>query len=155
MLSLLPDAGFIEKIPGCFPHVDGVFDKYKNTLNTIIAYSVIQYVFAEANLWDFIDRALSLLADGGEILLGDIPNMTMRKRFFTSAAGVKCHREFTGRDELPNVRFNELEPSQIDDSVVYSILMRVRAQGFHAWVLPQSLNLPMANRREDILIRKP
>jgi hypothetical protein len=79
----------------------------------------------------------------------------MRKRFFSSAAGIRCHREYTGRDELPEVRFNQLEPGQMDDSVVLSILARARAQGFHAWVVPQGEGLPMANRREDILIRKP
>jgi len=155
MLSLLPDARFIEKIAGRFPHIDNLFNKYKNKINSIIAYSVIQYVFAESNLWDFLDCALSLLTDGGEMLLGDIPNMTMRKRFFSSAAGIQCHREYTGRDELPVVHFNQLEPGQIDDSVVIAILSRARSQGFHAWVLPQAVDLPMANRREDILIRKP
>lgn len=43
----------------------------------------------------------------------------------------------------------------MDDTVVLSILSRARAQGFHAWVVPQGEGLPMANRREDILIRKP
>ncbi|MDA8632103.1 hypothetical protein N9L29_05380, partial [Litoricolaceae bacterium] len=86
---------------------------------------------------------------------GDIPNVTMRKRFFSSQAGFQSHREYTGRDEKPEVNFNRLEIGQMDDSVVLAILARARAQGFHAWVMPQSSSLPMANRREDILIRKP
>jgi len=53
------------------------------------------------------------------------------------------------------VHFNRLEPGQMDDSVVLALLARARAQGFHAWVLPQASELPMANRREDILIRRP
>jgi hypothetical protein len=124
-------------------------------VDVIIAYSVIQYVFAEGNLWDFIDKSLSLLKDGGEILLGDVPNGTMRKRFFASNAGIACHKDYTGRDEMPNVQFNTLEAGVMDDSVVLSILARVRSQGFHGWVIPQASNLPMSNRREDILIRKP
>ncbi len=155
MLRLLPAGDHIQKWPARYPVVSGMFEQLAGKVDVIIAYSVIQYVFAEGNLWDFLDRSLSLLADGGHILLGDIPNMTMRKRFFSSAAGIGCHREFTGLDELPEVLFNHLEPGQMDDSVVLSILARARAQGFHAWVMPQADALPMANRREDILIRKP
>jgi hypothetical protein len=156
MLALLPEEAFIHKWPGRYPDdVHALFAQLNGRVDTIIAYSVIQYVFAEGNLWDFLDRSLSLLADGGEILLGDVPNITMRKRFFSSPAGAQCHREYTGRDELPEVRFNQIEPGQIDDSVVLAILARARAQGFHAWVVPQREDLPMANRREDILIRKP
>lgn len=155
MLGLLPEWSHVEKLPGRYPAVSYLFDKYTNKVDVIIAYSVIQYVFAESNLWDFLDRSLALLAAGGEILFGDIPNMTMRKRFFASAAGVECHRDYTQSDELPDIRFNQLEPGQMDDSVVFAILTRARAQGFHAWVIPQSSALPMANRREDILIRRP
>jgi hypothetical protein len=124
-------------------------------VDAIVAYSVIQYVFAEGNLWDFIDRCLSLLNDGGEIFLGDIPNVTMRKRFFSSSDGVRVHQAYTGKQEVPEVVFNRPEPGRIDDSVVLSVLARARAAGYHAWVLPQGEALPMANRREDILIRKP
>lgn len=156
MLAQLPEEEFIRKWPGRYPDdVGSLFAQLTGKVDTIIAYSVIQYVFAEGNLWDFLDHTLFLLSDGGEILLGDVPNVTMRKRFFSSAAGVRCHREYTGREELPDVRFNQIEPGQMDDSVVMSILSRVRAQGFHAWVVPQGDALPMANRREDILIRKP
>jgi hypothetical protein len=156
MLALLPDAGHVEKVPGAFPEALAPrFDRLRGRFDTIVAYSVVQYVFAEGSLSRFLDRCLALLADGGEILLGDIPNTTMRKRFFASEAGAACHRAFTGRDERPEVRFNVAEPDQIDDGVVLGVLMRARAHGFHAWVLPQGDALPMGNRREDILIRKP
>ena len=155
MLDLLPDAAHVEKLPGRYPAVPVLFDRYAGRVDVIIAYSVIQYVFAEGNLWDFVDRSLALLTDGGEILFGDIPNMTMRKRFFSSESGIRCHQAYTGKDELPVVTFNQIEPGQMDDSVVMALLARVRAQGFHAWVVPQAADLPMANRREDILIRKP
>lgn len=155
MLQLLPDGEHIKKWPGRYPAVPEMLEHLKGKVDVIIAYSVIQYVFAEGNLWDLLDCSLSLLNDGGEILFGDIPNVTMRKRFFASAAGIRCHQEYTGRDELPNVNFNQLESGRIDDSVVFSILARARSEGFHAWVVPQRDELPMANRREDILIRKP
>ncbi len=156
MLSHLPQAAHITKYAGTFPSaLGGDFEKWERKVDVIVAYSVIQYVFTEGNLWEFVDRCLALLAEGGEILFGDVPNITMRKRFFSSEAGAASHRQYTGRDEKPEVLFNKLEPGQMDDSVVLAILARARAQGFHAWVVPQSPYLPMANRREDILIRKP
>jgi len=120
-----------------------------------VAYSVVQYVFAEGNVFQFLDTCLGLLGHGGELLIGDVPNQTMRKRFFASPLGAATHRRHTGGDEPPEVHFNRLEPGQMDDSVVLALLARARAQGFHAWVLPQASELPMANRREDILIRRP
>lgn len=155
MLDLLPNDEWIDKYPGYYPNISGFFDKYNQSVNVILAYSVIQYIFLEGNLWDFLDRSLSLLAPGGEMLLGDIPNITMRKRFFSSDAGIKCHHEFTGKKEQPEIFFNNIEIGQIDDSVIYSLISRARSQGFHAWVIPQARDLPMANRREDILIVRP
>jgi len=156
MLSHLPDEQHISKYPGIFPSaLEKDIEKFKGKINVIIAYSVIQYVYLEGNIFAFLDHCLSLLADGGELIYGDIPNVTMRKRFFSSQAGFQSHREYVGRDEKPEVNFNRLEIGQMDDSVVLAILARARAQGFHAWVMPQSSSLPMANRREDILIRKP
>ena len=156
MLAHLPNGPHISKFEGAFPDaISNVFEKLTGKIDVIIAYSVIQYVFTGGNLWDFIDRCLVLLSDGGEILFGDIPNISMRKRFFSSEAGAVSHFKYTGTSERPEVIFNNLEIGQMDDSVVLAILARVRSQGFHAWAVPQSNSLPMANRREDILIRKP
>lgn len=144
------------KIAGCFPEIPNFIQEFKASIQSIIAYSVIQYPFIEGNIFKFIDTCMSLLCDGGEILLGDIPNHTMRKRFFSSRNGIEHHRKFTGSEvETPVVEFNKIEHGEIDDSVIVSIISRCRASGYHAWILPQSKNLPMANRREDILIRKP
>lgn len=156
MLAFLPKDNHVIEYAGAFPMALGPdFERLTGQMDVIIAYSVIQYVFAEGNLWDFVDRCLLLLADGGEILFGDVPNLTMRKRFFSSTQGELSHHQFTNSDEKPPVIFNQIELGQMDDSVVLAILARARAQGFHAWVVPQTSSLPMANRREDILIRKP
>ncbi|WP_163833039.1 SAM-dependent methyltransferase [Spartinivicinus ruber] len=155
MLDLLPNAPWIHKWARCFPDVPELFEALTGKVDSIVVYSVIQYVFAEGNLWDFVDCCLSLLNEGGEVLLGDIPNTTMRKRFFSSSDGIRTHQEYTQSDEIPDICFNQLEPAKIDDSVVLAILSRARAAGFHAWALPQGPSLPMSNRREDILIRRP
>jgi hypothetical protein len=155
MLSHLPDEPFVKKIPGYYPKCQTLFDEYSGKIDAILAYSVLHYVFVEYNVWDFLDRTLTLLADGGEFLIGDIPNISKRKRFFSSATGMKFHQAFTNSQTLPEVRYNQIEHQKIDDSVIFALMARARNQGFDAYVLPQRADLPMANRREDILITKP
>lgn len=156
MLDHLPSGSHITKFDGTFQEVFPLhLEKYDQRINTIICYSVAQYVFAESNIWKFLDSCLSLLVEGGELLLGDIPNISMRKRFLASASGRRFHQNFTSDDSEPLINFNSIEPDLIDDGVVFGLLLRARLQGFHAWVLPQGADLPMGNRREDILIRRP
>lgn len=155
MLRLLPDADHITKLPGRYPQCHAALAEYVGRVDALLSYSVIQYVFAEDNLWAFLDGALALLAPGGHMLLADIPNASMRRRFLMSAAGRAFHRSYTGRDEVPDIASDGPQPGQMDDAVVFSLLMRARAAGFHAFVVPQHDALPMANRREDLLIRRP
>ena len=156
MLAHLPDEPFITKFSGRYPHECGpMLQAYRGRIKTIVCYSVLHYIFGETNLFDFLDHSLSLLADGGEMLIGDIPNQSKRKRFFSSENGVRFHQAFTGRNETPEVNFMSIETGKIDDSVLIGMVLRARAAGYDAFLLPQPSDLPMANRREDLLIRKP
>lgn len=152
MLSHLENEVHVEKVAAYFPQCKDVLEKYSEKIDVIIIYSVVQYIFAEGNIWNFFDSALKLLAPGGQLLIGDIPNISKRKRFFSSEAGIKFHKDFLKTEELPKVGFNQIEEGQIDDAVVLSLIARARAQGFNAYIVPQPTLLPMANRREDILI---
>lgn len=57
--------------------------------------------------------------------------------------------EFAQSQAVPKVIFNQIGCGRIDDSVVFSLLMRARQQGFDADVLPQPHDLP---RRIDAKI---
>jgi hypothetical protein len=155
MLAHLPDANFIVKRPGLFPRDRKAVADLLGQVDVLICYSVLHYVFVDTNLFDFIDLSIAVLAPGGESLIGDIPNVSKRRRFFASEAGVAFHRAFTQTDSLPEVKFNTPSEGLIDDAVVLGLLARVRAAGADAYVVPQAPSLPMSNRREDILIRKP
>jgi hypothetical protein len=156
MLALLPEARHIRKYAGRFPEdCPELLTEYAGIANVILAYSVFHYVYAEGNVFRFVDECLRLLADNGELLIGDIPNVSRRKRFFSSPDGIRFHKEFMKTDENPEVIFNRPEPGEIDDAVLFGLVMRARAAGCDAYVVPQAPGLPMANRREDILIRKP
>ena len=155
MLAHLPDRPFIRKVPGYFPRCEAFLGEYASRVDAVLTYSVAHYAFVECSIFEFVDRAMLLLAPGGELLIGDVPNVSMRKRFFSSAAGVEYHQRFVGRAERPAVAFNQPEPGKIDDSVVLALLLRARLAGYDSYVLPQGAGLPMSNRREDLLIRRP
>jgi cyclopropane fatty-acyl-phospholipid synthase-like methyltransferase len=155
MLEQIPDSPGIEKVAAFFPDCPQLVETRSGAIDVILCYSVLHYVFVDTSIFRFLDTSLSLLAPGGQMLIGDIPNISKRKRFFSSDAGVRFHQEFMHTTDIPEVRFNQIEQAQIDDSVVMAVLQRARQQGFDAYVLPQSSNLPMANRREDILIVRP
>jgi hypothetical protein len=155
MLDHHPDRPGLRKAPGSFPECADDLADSRGAVDAILAYSVLHYVFPEGSVFGFLDRAIELLAPGGTMLIGDIPNTSKRKRFFSSAAGREFHRQFTGRDEDPVVDFGGVERDRIDDSVVLGMLGRARAAGCDAYVVAQRDDLPLANRREDLLIRKP
>lgn len=142
------------KIPGQFPKNIDLFNKYKSKVDAIICYSVIQYVHPHDNIFLFIDAALSLLKSGGSMLIGDIPNFSMRNRLLLSPTGIKYHQKYMQTSTLPKPISYKEQGNDIDDAIIASIWMHYRLRGYNVFILPQALDLPMANRREDILICK-
>jgi hypothetical protein len=132
-----------------------LLDELQGKVDVIICYSVFHYIFEESNAWDFLDRSLSLLAPGGRFLIGDVPNISKRKRFFASETGIQHHKTVMKTNDAPVVKFNQVDVDSIDDSVVMALMMRARLAGFDAYLVPQNDELPMANRREDVLIIRP
>jgi hypothetical protein len=155
MLAHHPDGERIRKFTGRFPDCAEQLAPYAGRVDVILAYSVLHYVFPDGSVHGFVDRATELLANGGHMLIGDIPNISKRRRFFSSPAGREFHQAFTGSDEPPEVIFNAAEPNRIDDAVLLGVVARARAAGFDAHLVPQPEGLPMANRREDLRIYRP
>src|SRR4051794_23325446 len=135
MLDHHPDEPGIEKFAGRFPDCPHLFDRYAGQIDAILAYSVLQYVLPDASVFTFVDLAMELLAPGGALLVGDLPNASQRRRFLASAAGRRHHREYSGEDEDPEVTFNTVQIGQIDDSVVLALVARARAAGCHGYLL--------------------
>jgi hypothetical protein len=155
MLALLPSPPHLTKIEGPFPECVGKNRNAMGLFDGILVYSVLQTVFAEGNLLAFVDAAVQLLSDQGQLLLGDIPNASMRRRFMASGMGKAYHKNHYGHLAEPDVVSNALAPNEIDDGIILGLIMRLRSAGFHAFVMPQAVDLPMANRREDLLVIRP
>ncbi len=155
MLQLVKNELFIEKYAGYFPNdTKDLTEQYAGKVDYIIAYSIFHYIFYNTCMFRFLDTALSLLKPGGKMLLADIPNVDKRKRFFSSDRGVQSHKEFMNDDSMPVLQYNTPEPGQIDDSIINAILQRYRNFGYETYLLSQPENLPMWNRRDDILIQR-
>ena len=155
MLDLNEDKPFITKIPGFFPLTAEKIKVLSGGIDVIICYSVLHVAFVDTNVWEFIDSIMELLNDGGQALIGDIPNVSKRKRFFASSNGIKSHQSFMNTQETPLVEFNCIEKGKIDDALLLSIVQRCHFSGFDAYIVPQANGLAFANRRDDIIIRKP
>jgi hypothetical protein len=154
MLNLGPYGKGIVHWEGKFPndHRESI-KRLKEGASAIIVYSVIQYVELGKDLIQFLDSCLELLSIGGELLIGDIPNESMRNRFLKSGNGISFTEKLNKDNK--NLEVSKRVPSEINDRVLLEIITYVRDKGYHAWIVPQNMKLPMANRREDILIRKP
>lgn len=158
MLSQLPPGGSgTIKVPGRFPDNFAAVQAAVGDggASAILCYSVLHYVYVDTNLFTFIDSTVDLLSDGGRALIGDIPNFSKRNRFFASPTGQAFHRRFMKTEAAPEVNFNELHAGKIDDAVLFGIIQRAQASGCDAYLLPQGADLPMSNRRDDLLIAKP
>lgn len=155
MLNSLPDNEHTTKYPGRFPdEVTELLVSYQSRIDYIVSYSTLLCVFYDQCIFKFIDAAVLLLKPGGRLLIGDVPNISKRKNFFSSASGKQFHKDFMKTNEDPEVYHAQLEPGQIDDGVIMGILQRYRGFGYNTYLLPQPTDLPFANRREDILIER-
>jgi len=151
MLDNLPKDDYPKYIAGKFPLEHPLLNKYRGKIDFILCYSVLFYVFANDNIYQFIHEAVDLLKSGGRMLVGDIPNFDKRNRFLQSEEGktfLKNQKKIKGSTAHENLN------QKMDDTVIFSLMMRLRKFGCETYLLPQNPDLPMANRREDILIVK-
>lgn len=153
MLDNIPDEKNIIKIPHEFPNGCD-FKLFANKMDYIVVYSVLSMIVYYGNLVNFIDSCVELLKSGGRLLIGDIQNLSKKKRFLSSQKGIEFHQKWSQSNEIPNIKYNVLEKQMIDDSIIFLILQRYRNFGFETYLLEQSDDLPLNNTREDILIVK-
>ena len=128
----------------------------------ILLYSVIHYT---EKSFEMIEAAVKLLAPGGKLLVGDIPNLSKKGRFLSSAFGRAFEASYkkTSLDQIPEYKdhkdFEEknakLSTAHLNDEFILKTLSHFRNSGFNAYVLDQPSTLPFSYTREDILIGRP
>jgi hypothetical protein len=151
VLALRSDESHCVPVPGLFPLADDAM-RALACADVVIAYSVVQYIPDSRALRLFVESAAALLSPAGRLLVADIPNADMRQRFTGSARGREYHAAVWG----PSRPADATPPGGVlSDAVLLDMVSRIRASGLHAWLVPQAQGLPMAPRREDLLIERP
>ena len=157
---------FRKKLPPDTKLVAGIFpqDMGRRLMNQrrgydcILAYSVLHYTDRPK---EFISSAVRLLAPGGRLLIGDLPNVDRKGRFLASEYGRKFEARYRGvpvstlplyKSAEDYVREAKRQNRRINDALVLWAGKRFRKSGFDVFVLPQSANLPFSHTREDLLI---
>lgn len=127
----------------------------------ILIYSVLHCLTNEKEIETFVDKATGLLAAGGRLLLGDLPNKDLKARFINSVEGGSFSDEWERKSADDAERFRQvIEPNlqadgelaTFDDAFICELLIKYRRLGFDSYLLPQPQNLPFGNTREDLLI---
>lgn len=127
------------------------------SFDKVLIYSVLHYLSSAQELLDFVDRAVTLTAPGGRVLLGDLTNRSRKQRFAASSDGRRTGQAW--QEQLATAgghAFDSLPSDQslvvIDDELVLDLLRHLRAQGHEAYLLAQPADLPFGGSREDLLI---
>lgn len=126
----------------------------------ILIYSVIQCLESEEEALAFLKRACDLLEPGGRLLVGDMSNSDLRRKFQASERGMQFQKEWVRRTAAAAPRSDmvsfaaDTKVFSIDDASVLRLMRHFRTESTHAWILPQSPALPFGHTREDLLIVK-
>jgi 2-polyprenyl-3-methyl-5-hydroxy-6-metoxy-1,4-benzoquinol methylase len=157
---------FRKKLPPDTNLVAGIFPqdmgrrliKEERGYDCILAYSVLHYTDRPK---EFISSAVRLLAPGGRLLIGDLPNVDRKGRFLVSEYGRKFEARYRGvpvstlplyKSAADYVREAKTQNRRINDALVLWAGERFRKSGFDVFVLSQSASLPFSHTREDLLI---
>lgn len=149
----------VKWVVGGYPgaKLDGPYDR-------IVVYSMLQYLPNHAMCLEMIGWLVDMLAPGGRMLIGEMPNTDKRARFQQSAAGKAFAAEWEAmKASFPEKRLNEFialndsmdQVSQFNDAVIYEMMRIANAKGAHAYLLPEPADLPYGHTRDDLLIVRP
>ena len=135
------------------------WDTKEEVFDKILIYSVIHCLEGLEEAKRFTGKALQILAPGGILLVGDIPNSDMKVRFQQSAEGAVFCEEWAKRVQVneevtSSNAVNDDKLFKPDDQSIGSLLAFLNTDDTSAFLLPQKRDLPFGNTRVDILVKK-
>ncbi len=153
----------VDLIAGRWPFVE-----ITESFDCVVVYSVMHYLKDQDEAIQFIDKCLSCLKHNGRLLLADIPNADMAKRFQTSELAEKVTQEYralkssheNAETQAQAAIFSQVRQSigdpggYLNDDFVLALVKAMRSRGCEAFISPQPRTLPFSYSREDILIWK-
>lgn len=135
-------------------------DFKKSKYDKIIIYSVLHVFKNKKEAYFVINKALKLLNPGGKILIGDLPNISLKNKFLNSKSGQIFSKEWSKNNkktkmdiEAQNMLVKDTNSNlKINDRFIINLLVYLRKKGLSVFILPQNKELPFGNTREDIVI---
>jgi len=134
------------------------------TFDCVIVYTVMGCLQDRDEATRFIEKCLSCLKPNGRLLIADIPNLDMARRFNNSELAEKVTQEYralkasheNNESQTQSSEFSKAVKSgaYLDDHFALDVLKDMRSRGYDAFILPQPKELPFSFSREDILIWK-
>jgi 2-polyprenyl-3-methyl-5-hydroxy-6-metoxy-1,4-benzoquinol methylase len=133
---------------------------FKKKYDKIILYSVLHVFKNKKQAYLVVNKILTLLKTGGKILIGDLPNVSLKKKILKSKTGKifinkwnkqnrKTHEDIKAQNILAkNLNYSLV----IDDKFIIDLLKYLRKKNLNAYVFPQKKDLPFGHTREDIVI---
>lgn len=129
-------------IAGKFPASSSLLKKIIGQVDLVILNSVIQHVFLDNNLFNFLESAIKYLNHFGIIYIGDIPNAS------------KQNRQLDNYEEANYKRHNVHGDNRLNDSIILSLVSYFRGFGFNAYIMPKPCVYKFSNSREDLIITR-
>jgi SAM-dependent methyltransferase len=120
----------------------------------ILIYSVLHCLPNRDTVYSFVDKALQLLTKNGILLLGDIPNITLKNSFLKSDSGRDFHKQWQKRTERSSAEPTEISIDSyiFNDKNIFEFMEYIKAKGYKVYLKAQPPNLPFGHTREDIVI---
>jgi len=122
--------------------------------NKILMYSVLHYLSNRKEVYCFIDKALTLLDEEGVLVIGDIPNTSLKNNFLKSDVGKEFteHWQERMKKDISKVYSSPMESYVFNDENIFDMMKHIKKQGYRAYLLPQPSNLPFGYTREDLIV---
>ena len=130
----------------------------RGQFDCVLAYSVIHCLSSLKQAELFVMAALDLLAPGGRMLIGDVPNTDLKHRFLASEAGAAFDKKWRASvdaraDDSHISIFRGVEMiGGFSDAQLLGLVATIRSRSYNTYILPQPGELPFGHTREDILV---
>ena len=136
--------------------------KINKKFNKILLYSVIHYFKDKKEVLKIIKILLSKLNSSGMLLIGDVPNKNMKKRFKKTNEYKKINGQWIRnlrkkfqkeKNFLKNI-IKDKNLVLIDDKFIFKLFKMYNNKKYECYILNQNNLLLQNNTRLDILIKK-
>lgn len=162
------DGGVIARLRERITGIDNIFTiegdfrevPIDEKFDCILIYSVLVYMDSYEEKLNFILKAADLLKPGGRLLVGDVINVSTKKRFENSEYFCIVDEEYkkyknkmSEDDKNKSQNHGPLLENILDDEMLMRLLLDIRRAGYESFILPQDKDMPFGYTRQDILVK--